>query len=131
MAKTKIFGDSGVITSRIKLAELKNGAKYAPKALTLMGGEDGKEELFKIMVGKSGAGPINAWGASFAPATRDHEGKATITMMVPAAVEKAKEWVVEEFGGALMNLAEVEKTLPAVIEKIAADKKAVEDSIEA
>lgn len=131
MAKTKIFGDSVVITSSIKLADLKNVAKYAPKALTLMGGEDNKEELFKIMVGKSGAGSINAWGASFAPATRDHEGKATITMMVPAAVEKAKEWVVEEFGGALMNLAEVEKTLPAVIEKIAADKKAVEDSIEA
>ena len=29
-----------------------------------------------------------------------------------------------------MNLAELEKQLPAVVEKIAADKKAVEDSIE-
>ena len=131
MAKTKIFGDSVVITSSIKLADMKNVAKYAPKALTLMGGEDGKEELFKVMVGKAGAGSINAWGATFASSTRDAEGKATITMMIPAAVEKAKEWIVEEFGGALMNLKALEDQLPAVIAKIAADKKAVEDSIEA
>lgn len=130
MAKTKIFGDSVVMTSSVKLADLKNIAKYAPKALTLMGGEDGKEPIFSICIGKSGAGSLNAFGATFAPATRDSEGKATITMMIPAAVEKAKEWVVEEFGGALMNLAELEKQLPAVVEKIAADKKAVEDSIE-
>lgn len=130
MAKTKIFGDSVVITSSIKLADLKNVAKYAPKALTLMGGEDGKEPIFCVNAGKTGTGALNAFGATFAPATRDHEGFATITMMIPAAVAKAKEWVVEEFGGALMHLAEVEKQLPAVIEKIAADKKSVEDSIE-
>lgn len=130
MAKTKIFGDSVVITSSIKLADLKNVAKYAPKALTLLGGEEGKEPIFCVNVGKSGAGALNAFGATFAPQTRDHEGKATITMMIPAAVEKAKEWVVEDFGGALMNLKALEDKLPEVIAKIAADKKSVEDSIE-
>lgn len=130
MAKTKIFGDSIVITSSIKLADLKNVAKYAPTALTLMGGEDGKEPVFGICVSKTGPGFINGVGAGFAPATRDADGKATITMMIPASIEKAKEWVVEEFGGALMNLKALETALPAVIEKIAADKKAVEESIE-
>ena len=130
MAKTKIFGDSVVITSSVKLADLKNVAKYAPKALTLKGGEDGKEEIFLVCVGQSGSGSINEWGATFAPATRDAEGKATITMMIPASVEKAKEWMVENFGSALMNLAKVEEKLPEVIAQIAADKKAVEDSIE-
>ena len=130
MAKTKIFGDSVVITSSVKLADLKNVAKYAPKALTLMGGEDNKEPIFCINVAKSGPGSLNAFGASFAPATRDHEGMATITMMIPAAVTNAKEWVVEDFGGALMNVKALEEQLPAVIAKIAADKKSVEDSIE-
>lgn len=129
MAKTKIFGDSVVITSSVKLADLKNVAKYAPKALILKGGEDGKEEIFGISVGE-GAGHINSWGATFAPSTRDAEGRATITMMIPASVTDAKDWMVEDFGGALMNLAKVEEKLPEVIAEIAANKKAVEDSIE-
>lgn len=129
MAKTKIFGDSVVITSSVKLADLKNVAKYAPKALILKGGEDGKEEIFGISIGE-GAGYINGWSANFAPSTRDAEGHATITMMIPANVTDAKDWMVEEFGGALMNLAKVEEKLPEVIAEIAANKKAVEDSIE-
>lgn len=130
MANVYIKGDAAIITSTVTLENLKNVSKYAPKALTLLGGDDNKEEVFKVLVGKSGAGSINAWGATFAPATRDHEGKATITLMVPACVEKAKEWVVNELGGALMNLKAIEEKLPEVIAKIAADKKAVEDSIQ-
>ena len=83
-----------------------------------------------IAVAKSGSGSINEFGASFAPATRDAEGKATITMMIPASVKDAKEWMVENFGGALMNLKKVEEALPAVVAQIAADKQAVEASIE-
>lgn len=130
MANVKIFGDSAVITSSIKLADLKNITKYAPNSLILKGGEDGKEEIFMVAVGKSGTGSINEFGASFAPSTRNADGYATITMMIPAAVDKAKEWMVEDFGGALMNLKKVEEALPAVIAQIAADKQAVEASIE-
>ena len=39
--------------------------------------------------------------------------------------------MVEDFGGALMNLWKVEEALPAVVAQIAADKLAVEASIEA
>lgn len=130
MAKTKIFGDSVVITSSIKLADLNNVAKYAPKALVLKGGEDNKEDIFMIGVAKSGAGSIGEFGASFAPSTRDAEGYATITMMIPASVKDAKAWMVDDFGGALMNLWKVEEALPAVVAQIAADKMAVEASIE-
>ena len=130
MAKTKIFGDSVVITSSIKLADLNNVAKYAPKALFLMGGEDNKEPVFGVCGGKSGSGSINEVGASFAPSTRDAEGYATITMMIPASVKDAKAWMVEDFGGALMNLWKVEEALPAVVAQIAAYKQALEASIE-
>ena len=115
MAKTKIFGDSVVITSSIKLADLNNVAK---------------QPVFGVCVGKSGSGSINEVGASFAPSTRDSEGKATITMMIPASVKDAKAWMVEDFGGALMNLKKVEEALPAVVAQIAADKQAIEASIE-
>lgn len=130
MANVYIKGDAAIITSTVTLENLKNVTKYAPKALTLLGGDDGKEPVFCVTVGKTGSGAINGYGATFAPATRDHEGKATITLMVPACVEKAKEWVVNELGGALMNLKAIEEKLPEVIAKIAADKKAVEDSIQ-
>ena len=42
MAKIVIAGDAVVITSALKLEDIKTIAKYNPKALTLMGGEDGR-----------------------------------------------------------------------------------------
>lgn len=42
MAKITIAGDAVVITSSLKLDDIKTIAKYRPKALTLMGGDDGQ-----------------------------------------------------------------------------------------
>lgn len=130
MAKTKIFGDAIVITSTLKLDELKSVAKYHKEKLSLYGGEDGKELLFGVRVAPSGMGTLSEVGACFAPASRIEGGYATITMTVPAGVADAKKWMVDEFGGALMKLAELEEKLPAVVASIVAAEKAVADSIE-
>ena len=48
MAKIVIAGDAVIVTSTMKLEDIKTIAKYRPKALTLMGGEDGKEPIFAV-----------------------------------------------------------------------------------
>lgn len=130
MAKTKIFGDAIVITSTLKLDELKAVSKYHKEKLNLYGGEDGKELLFGVRISASGMGSLSPNGACFAPTSRVEGGYATITMTVPAGVSDAKKWMVDENGGALMHLAELEKKLPDVVSKIVADEKAVAESIE-
>lgn len=130
MAKSKIFGEAIVITSSVKLADLKSVAKYYKEKLVLKGGEDGKEAIFGICVNKSGMGSLSATGACFAPTTRNSEGYATITMTIPEGVENAKTWMVDKFGGALMHLEDLEKQLPEVVSKIAAAEAAVAASIE-
>ena len=130
MAKSKIFGEAIVITSSVKLAELKSVAKYYKEKLVLKGGEDGKESIFGICVAKSGMGSLSPNGACFAPTTRNGEGYATITMTIPEGVENAKTWMVDKFGGALMHLEALEKQLPGVVAKITAAEAAVAASIE-
>ena len=46
MAKITIAGDAAVVTSAMKLEDIKTIEKYRPKELVLKGGEDGKEPIF-------------------------------------------------------------------------------------
>ena len=130
MSKIVIAGDAIVITSSLKLADLKTIQKYRPKALTLMGGEDGKEPVFSIYVSEQGEGSINNNGVVFASETRDEEKLATLTMVMPGVhTDNIKEYVADKIGGAQMNLNKLESTLGTVLAEIEADKQAVIESI--
>lgn len=130
MAKITIAGDAVVVTSAMKLEDLRTISKYRPNALTLMGGEDGKEPIFAISVIKNGVGEINKYGASFGSETHDDEKLATITMTACGIAEgDIREVVADYIGSAIINLINLEETLPAVIAEIAAEKAAVMDSI--
>ena len=130
MAKITIAGDAVVVTSAMKLEDLRTISKYRPNALTLMGGEDGKEPVFAISVIKNGlAGEINKYGASFGSETHDDEKLATITMTACVAEGDIREVVADHIGSAIINLTKLEETLPAVLDEIAAEKAAVMDSI--
>ena len=128
MAKVVIAGNAVVINSTIKFEDIKKVAKARPTALTLMGGEDGKEPIFAIGACASANGVINANGAFFGSATRDDAKLATITMVVENEGD-IKEFVAEELGAALINLSKLEEKLPAVIEEINAEKASVLESI--
>lgn len=130
MAKIKIFGDAAVITSGISLENLKKITKYNPKALVLMGGEDGKEPVFGVGVARCGYGILNGCSAAFAPATRDGEGKATITLAIPEGVENANDWAFDTFGVAIKYLNEIEEKLPGILAQVDADKAAFNAMIE-
>lgn len=131
MAKITIAGDAVVVTSSMKLEDLKTIAKYRPKALNLRGGEDGKELIYSIAVGRNGDdGEINKNGAVFTSATHDNQKLATITMYVgDVAEDNIKEVVADQIGAAIINLTKLEATLPDVISEIAAEKNAVLESI--
>lgn len=48
MAKIVIAGDAVVVTSAMKLEDIKTIEKYRPKELVLKGGEDGKEAIHSV-----------------------------------------------------------------------------------
>lgn len=131
MANTKIVGNAAVITSTLKLADIKKIEKSTRKdVLTLNGGEDGKTPIFMVGTTTYGTGNINACGAEFACASRDGDQLAQITLGIPADVADAKEYVVEKYGIALINLAKIEEAVPAVLTAINEEHDALIESIE-
>ena len=124
MAKIVIAGDAIVVTSAMKLEDIKTIEKYRPKALVLMGGEDGKEPIFAIGT-TPGAGNINAVGASFGAETHDDSKLACITLFLTGVTGDVKEYVADRLGTALIQLNKLEEKLPAVLAEIAEEKAAV------
>lgn len=131
MAKISIVGEAVVITSALKLEDIKTVAKYRPAALTLMGGEDGKEPIFKLGVGDHGT--INQYGAEFAAATHDDEKLATMTLIMQvsddATADDIKELVADGIGGYVATLNKLEAAIPAVLEEIKVEREAIMASI--
>lgn len=128
MANVTIAGDAAVIKSSMKFEELKTIAKYRAKALTLMGGEDGKEEIFRVDVGCPGeSGNINKYGAVFNGESLDGQGYATLTMSILGRPtdKDVKDYIADALGEALINLNALEAKLPAVLGEIAAQKEQV------
>ena len=128
MARITIAGDAVVVTSALKLEDIKTIAKYRPDELILKGGEDGKEPIFGIGV-TSGCGSINEIGASFGRESHDDDKLAIITMSAGEVSGDVKEWVADCIGGAIIKLNKLEEKLPAVLAEIADEKAAVMSNI--
>ena len=107
MAKIVIAGDAVVVTSAMKLEDIKTIEKYRPKELVLKGGEDGKEPIFGVGT-THGAGSINAVGASFGSETRDDDKLACITLFLDGVTGDVKDWVADRLGAAIINLNKLE-----------------------
>lgn len=129
MAKTTIAGDAVVITSALKLEDIKTIEKYRPNELVLRGGEDGKEPIFALGT-TIGSGSINAVGTSFSREANDGSGLAVITMvMTGVPTEDVKDWAADRLGSSVICLNALEAKLPAVLEAIAAEKAVVMEHI--
>ncbi len=127
MAKIVIIGDAVVVKSNLKLEDIKTVAKYRPNELVLKGGEDGKEPIFGLGT-TTGTGSINSVGVSFGRA--DADGNAIVTMVMEGVpTEKAKDWVADTLGGAIINLNTLEAKLPTVLASIAAERSTVMENI--
>ena len=126
MAKLSILGNAVVITSAMKLEDIRTIEKYNKDALILKEDVEGKKvPVFGVATGSTGE--INQNGATFADATRDDDKFAQITLCTCAAgiTGDVKEWAADKFGKAITRLNQLEETIPAVLDGIAADKAAV------
>jgi hypothetical protein len=125
MSKVSVVGNAAVITSSLKLEDIKLLEKYRPKALMLMGGEDGKEPIFRV---GTGAGTINEYGVSFDGETRDDNKLATLTIVVDTDRD-IKEALVDNIGAPVMMLNKVEKAAAEVVDEVKNERKEFMDSI--
>lgn len=129
MAKVTIAGQAIVVTSSLKLEDIKKVAKYRKEALVLKGGEDGKEPIFKIGVTTKPEGSINANGAEFGSATHDDEQFAQITQPLNFVGDNVREGVAEAIGASILYLNKLEEKIPAVIEEINKEKESILENI--
>lgn len=129
MAKVRILGDAGVITSSHKLEDIKKLQKYNPEALKLRKENGNGEKVAVFAIGVGDTPHCSQYGITFATAERDGSGKASLTFVIPADVEEVKEWVEEEFGRALNYLNEIEAGLNTAIEKVNAERAKVRECI--
>lgn len=126
MAKGTIMGEAFVITSEVKLEDIKTLEKFNPEALVLKD-EEG-EPTFAIGT-TEGAGNLTIYGATFSGEARDGSGKATITMDISEVEGDVKEQIIDIFGASLTKLKEIEKKIPEAISKVAAERAAISADI--
>lgn len=129
MAKINVLAKAVVVTSTLKIDEIKMVGKYRPEALTLFEGEgDKKEPVFRIGLTR-GAGEINQYGASFSENTPGDGKEAQVTMILPDGISDVKEYVSDAIGRAVIKLNKLEATIPGIIEEIKAEKAEIEANI--
>lgn len=118
MASVKIVGGAVAITSTLKLEDIQKVQKFHPEQLVLMGGKNGDEPVFKIAV-SHGAGDIGKYGISVSDEANSN-GYAVATLGV-YGVGNPKEYLINEYGGALTNLNKLEEQVSASLNAINAE----------
>ena len=131
MEKTKairIVEDACVITSQLKLEDIKKIQKIRPKALSLYATdcEGNIEEIFKVAAGKSSS--ISSFGIVFNKANKN--GFATITTLFPEHVKDKKSWILDNYAKLFVMLKEVEKNVKHELTEIAEMFDSIENEIE-
>jgi len=128
MSKTQIVGLAAVITSAVTMEELKKLQKYQPESLKLVERqEDGtKKEKFAISTGETLS--VNKYGIQFNSVTTN--GKASVTVPIPAYTEDKVAWVKENLGVAILNLNVMEDQIENALLNLAEHFQAVEENIE-
>ncbi len=127
MAKITITGQAVVVTSALKLEDIKTLKKYRPDALVLKGGEDGKEPVFMLAAGTMPE--INQYGVCFTEESRNEDKLATLTIVTDYRGDKIEEHVADRYGIAIANLNKLEAVLPGVLEEVKAEREAIMDNI--
>lgn len=133
MATIKIAGDAVVITSTIALGDLLLAENQKPRILALdeyNPNTQVTEEVFRMGISKgSGYGSIGNCGVSFSKTTRDENGKATVTLLVPESVEDAKLWVLDNYGAAIALLNQTERIFEKNFEALKEERAAMLEAI--
>ena len=125
-AHVDISGASAVLVSDIDLEDWKRVEKYQPEALKIVD-EDGNT-LFRVMTGTVGGSADNK-GVCFG--TYTNSGKATVTTILEEKATDKVAAVAEVMGNGLLDLNEIEATIPGILEDIAAKEAQIAELINA
>ena len=124
-AKIYIMGAAAVIVSGVKLEDWKLVEKYAPAALNIV--DEAGEPDYKVMTA-GGPGSMNKYGVVWG-SYLSVEGNATVTILLDDEVENKKEAVMDVVGSALLDVIEIEKEIPGIVEEIHENLKKVDSYI--
>jgi hypothetical protein len=126
--KIRIIEDACILTSQLKLEDIKRIEKVCPKALSLYTtNEDGDlEELFKVATGKTAI--VSNYGIVFTKANK--QGYAMITTLFPANTKDKKQWVLDNYAKVLFMLKDVERNVTEELERINDAYTKLENEIE-
>ena len=130
--RSKTVGQALVITLETKLDDLKRAAKYAPKAMYLFGEDDEGHTAVRFgvqVVNKPITGSLNKYGATFGSCNAD--GFAQITLPLQGVeAEKRRGTVIDLYGKAMFDLAEVETNVAAALDTIDTQIASVVENME-
>lgn len=128
-AKVNIVGGAVVVTSAVKLEDLKSVKKFKPSALQLWEGEGDERDLVcQIMLDEEGIGEVDNNGIVYGGHTNE-QGYATATVFLRPEDDDPGKVVEDELGGMLIHLKKLEDTLPEVLSAITRDKETVRGMI--
>lgn len=123
--KVTVVGEAAVITSDLKLEDIKTAKKYRPEALKLY---KDKEQVYQIGVTSRSSGSINNVGAEFSETT-DKEGHATITLSTDREGDAAEE-VMDKIGLPLLMVSRIEEAFAEHMTAIKADQDKIKALID-
>jgi hypothetical protein len=126
--KVTITGNTCVLTSSIKVDDIKLVKKYNPEALQVK--DDKGNEVFRIAY-TEGKGSIAPFGITFGNKSLDGNGFAQVSGSFGGAVDEGnvKEVAADLIAPVQEYLTKLEATIPIVVEAIRASRKAIMDDI--
>lgn len=122
MAKIKVTGSAMVLTSDVKLEDIKKLEKFSPESLKII--DENENEVFKIGTGLNG---FNKYGATFNEANAD--GKAVATVLLPEGIENKAKYVKDNYGYALLKLNTLEEFIAEALTELSADFEKIDANI--
>lgn len=120
-ARIWMLGAAAVIVSGVKLEDWRLAEKFAPEALVKK--DENGEPVFRVMTAR-GTGSINRYGIVWG-SYESEEGNATVTLIIDQDVGDRKAALLDVVGTGMRELAEIEKAMPGIVERIRKEQEEI------
>lgn len=130
MAKVNVIGNVMVITSKLKLKDLKDIKIYQPESLEFFN-KDGIVDFRVDIAHPGGQDFITRYGVVFSNVTLDPDGYATCTVPLDIYTDQQdiKQMIVVDHGRTLMMLNNIEDRLLEILQQINEEKENIQGQI--
>jgi len=121
--KISVVGNAAVLTSSIKVEEIKTLQAGNPQALKVFKDKENTDEVFGISYCEDATPSVGKYGITFNSATRDENKYATLTLTLPRNLktnDEIKAYIADKAFGTVASsyMAELEKSVPTEAKKL-------------